>query len=225
MSIKIFLSPSNQVANIYAYGKTNEHEQCQRIAEFAKLNLEKNYNCLCIIANKDDNMSTRANYANNNNIDIYLAIHTNAFSNSSVRGTETFYYSKDTKGAEFAKKLLADISKITEIRRRVKTYDNLIELNQPKTTRAYIEIDFHSNPERAKWIINNAELIGNTLAKSIAEFAKLTTKDNVLTESPDKKHLYRVQVGAYSVKANAEKMLTKLKEAGFTGFITEVIKN
>lgn len=32
--------------------------------------------------------------------------------------------------------------------------------------------------------------------------------------------LYRVQVGAYSVKANAEAMLTKLKKAGFDGFIT-----
>jgi hypothetical protein len=31
--------------------------------------------------------------------------------------------------------------------------------------------------------------------------------------------LYRVQVGAYSVKANAEAMLKKLKEAGFEGFI------
>ena len=32
--------------------------------------------------------------------------------------------------------------------------------------------------------------------------------------------LYRVQVGAYSVKANAESMLSKLKNAGFDAFIT-----
>lgn len=32
--------------------------------------------------------------------------------------------------------------------------------------------------------------------------------------------LYRVQVGAYSVKANADAMLAKLKKAGFDGFIT-----
>ena len=36
--------------------------------------------------------------------------------------------------------------------------------------------------------------------------------------------LYRVQVGAYGVKANAEAMLKKLKQAGFDGFITEVEK-
>lgn len=34
------------------------------------------------------------------------------------------------------------------------------------------------------------------------------------------KVLYRVQVGAYSVKANAEAQLKKLKAAGFDGFIT-----
>lgn len=36
----------------------------------------------------------------------------------------------------------------------------------------------------------------------------------------DSKVIYRVQVGAFSVKANAEAMLEKLKAAGFDGFIT-----
>ena len=31
--------------------------------------------------------------------------------------------------------------------------------------------------------------------------------------------LYRVQVGAFAVRANAEKMLDRLKKAGFTGFV------
>jgi len=38
------------------------------------------------------------------------------------------------------------------------------------------------------------------------------------------KVLYRVQVGAYSVKANAEAQLKELKAAGFDGFITTVKK-
>jgi hypothetical protein len=32
---------------------------------------------------------------------------------------------------------------------------------------------------------------------------------------------YRVQVGAFANKANAEKLLTQLKQAGFEGFITK----
>ena len=33
--------------------------------------------------------------------------------------------------------------------------------------------------------------------------------------------LYRVQVGAFAVRANAEKMLDRLKKAGFSGFIVQ----
>ena len=39
------------------------------------------------------------------------------------------------------------------------------------------------------------------------------------TPTGDKKTLYRVQVGAYSVKANAEAMKQKLQAAGFDAFI------
>ena len=51
----------------------------------------------------------------------------------------------------------------------------------------------------------------------LAERGKLEKKP---TENTGK--LYRVQVGAYSVKANAEAMVDKLKKAGFTdAFIKE----
>ena len=38
---KIYLSPSNQDGNMYAYGNTNEMEQCNRIADAAKVALER----------------------------------------------------------------------------------------------------------------------------------------------------------------------------------------
>ena len=41
--------------------------------------------------------------------------------------------------------------------------------------------------------------------------------------TPTKKTVYRVQVGAYSVKANADRQLVRVKAAGFTdAFITQV---
>ena len=33
--------------------------------------------------------------------------------------------------------------------------------------------------------------------------------------------LYRVQVGAFAVRANADRMLEKLKAAGFAGFVVK----
>lgn len=41
MSKKIYLSPSNQINNLYAVGNTNECEQCNRIAEYAKKALQR----------------------------------------------------------------------------------------------------------------------------------------------------------------------------------------
>ena len=33
MSKKVYISPSDQVSNAYAWDNTNEHVQCQKIAE------------------------------------------------------------------------------------------------------------------------------------------------------------------------------------------------
>ena len=41
----------------------------------------------------------------------------------------------------------------------------------------------------------------------------------------NKKVIYRVQVGAFSVRQNAVNMLDKIKKAGFDGFITNVELN
>ena len=56
---------------------------------------------------------------------------------------------------------------------------------------------------------------GKSMDTFRAEVAKLLTATNELKpETPGK--LYRVQVGAYSVKANADAMLKRVKAAGFT---------
>ena len=42
MSLKVYLSPSNQDNNPYSYGSTNEMAQCNRIAEAAEKYLLRN---------------------------------------------------------------------------------------------------------------------------------------------------------------------------------------
>ena len=41
-----------------------------------------------------------------------------------------------------------------------------------------------------------------------------------LNQKPEDKTMYRVQIGAYSVKFNADRMLAKVKAAGFEAFVT-----
>ena len=82
-----------------------------------------------------------------------------------------------------------------------------------------IEHGFHTNAKVAKWLMSDANLqkLAQAEAKVIAEhfgMTKATTSDT----------LYRVQVGAYSQKANADAMLAKLKRVGFDGFVIAVNK-
>jgi N-acetylmuramoyl-L-alanine amidase CwlA len=49
----------------------------------------------------------------------------------------------------------------------------------------------------------------------------LAMLENKQTPEPTPIKLYRVQVGAFSNKANAEALLLKLKDAGFIGYIKE----
>lgn len=48
---------------------------------------------------------------------------------------------------------------------------------------------------------------------------------NIVTERLTSNKLYRVQVGAYSLKSNAENMLKELQKKGFNGFIVETERN
>lgn len=54
--------------------------------------------------------------------------------------------------------------------------------------------------------------------KTMSEFRKAVAD---IIEPPKPSVLYRVQVGAFAVKSNADNMLATLKQAGFNGYITE----
>ena len=69
----------------------------------------------------------------------------------------------------------------------------------------------HGDPKN--WFPRHGESMDTFRSEVKAALASIVTTPNV----EDK--LYRVQVGDYSVKANADAMLTKLKNAGFNGYI------
>ncbi len=185
MSTKIYLSPSNQTANVGSYQNTNEHEQCERIAIATKRYLEQGYKCEVKVAARADTMQKRVLDAKAFGAEVYIPIHTNAFSDKTVRGTETFYHSSDARGKALAAELLNAVSGITGVKRRAKSYDGLYELSEPDCTRAYLEVDFHSNPERAAWITENTELIANTIAETTAQFLSLDKLENTNADNAD----------------------------------------
>ena len=182
---KIFLSPSNQTKNIGAYIGTNEHEQCLKIAQAASVCLGKYAECEVMIADRTDTMQQRAINAKAFGADLYIAIHTNASSNLTAYGTETFYHSSDLRGHGFAEKLLHFGGSVSGLPRRCIAKDNLIEMNTPSMPRAYIEYDFHSNVEHAAFIQANTDKMGEAIAKCIVEYFILKLKPSVIVSTVD----------------------------------------
>lgn len=75
-----------------------------------------------------------------------------------------------------------------------------------------LEHSFHTNTAAARWLLSDSNL--DKLAK--AEAAVIAAHYGL------RKPIYRVQVGAYTDKANAQAQLEKIKAAGFAGaFIKE----
>ena len=76
-----------------------------------------------------------------------------------------------------------------------------------------------------RWFANKS-CPGDWLYNRLGELASTVTAKlggNETPDTPQSNTLYRVQVGAYSVKANADAQLNKVKNAGFTdAFITQV---
>ena len=209
MAYKIFLSPSNQTNNAYAYGDTNEAVICGQIANALRKALER-----CAFEVKlvhYDTMERKVAAADAWGADLYVPIHTNAFNNK-VGGTRIFYYADNGEGHKAAKCVYAALASLS-----IGTSDNitanpdLYEIKYPKAPTVYVEAEFHDNAEYAKWIIENIEVIAEAICKGICEYYGVTYSAPVAAAA-----LYRVQVGAYSKRENAEKMLTKLKAAGFS---------
>lgn len=77
-----------------------------------------------------------------------------------------------------------------------------------------LEHSFHSNTRSAKWLLEERNL--DKLARAEAD---LIAAHYGLQKA---KTIYRVQIGAYTVRVNAEKQLAKAKAAGFSdAFIKE----
>lgn len=173
--MKIFLSPSNQTRNIGKYSTygTNECEVAEKIARCVKGALI-DYDCEILIAERQDTMYVRVDNAVNWGAEVYVPIHTNATSDESVWGVETFYHSTDSDGKKLAQALLNKVGNAIGKKRSAKVRDNLFELACPTAlTRAYIECDFHTNAERAKALVETPELYANAIAQALIETLNL----------------------------------------------------
>lgn len=224
--MKIYLSPSNQDGNLYAYGNTNEMEQCNRIADAAKVALER---CGFTVkkAPKGQAMRTSIKESNDWGADLHIPIHTNAF-NGKASGTVVFIYKSAAENMKYANPIYQAVQAACPGTTDYGVQENpgLAELNGTNATAVYVEADFHDNPTIARWLVENPNAVGEAIAKGVCTATGTTYKAPFTTssgaKSTTKKTVYRVQVGAFNDKKNAEALLKRVKAAGFiNAFIAE----
>lgn len=221
---KVYLSPSNQTENRYAYGNTNEAVQCGKIADACRIALERSG--VTVKLGHMPSMQEKVRESDAFGAELHVPIHTNAF-NGSVMGTRMFCYNATGKGMAACKAIFARVAPLSPgTSENIQVNPKLYEVRAPKAPTAYLECEFHDTAEGAKWLVENTTVIGEAIARGICDYFGLTFKEQeqpkpAQPEQPAEQKLYRVQVGAFANRANAEKMLQRLKNAGFDGYIRE----
>lgn len=241
--MRIYLSPSNQPNNKYVVGNTTEKAQMEAVAAKVKAILDSQYNCETVMATLSMGIGSneRPAEAKNKRCDYYIAIHSNAVGGTppcSATGAVAFYHPASTKTKELATAMVIELNSVCPIKsnRSSPVASGMTQFNgagygeirspmQKGVASMLVEVDFHDNTAAAQWIINNKDTIAAALVRAIVATLGITKKTTTQPPTPNQdpvKKLYRVQVGAFSEKSNADAMVTELKGKGYSPIIVMV---
>ena len=168
---------------------------------------------------ENDSISEEISECNAYGPDLAVDIHNNAGGGD---GGEVFYSHLGGKGKTLAENILAEIVKVGQNSRGIKTRVN----SQGKDYYAFIrntlcpavivECAFVDNASDLQILATEGQRkqMGIAIAKGILKTLGVAYQS-------EKPTLYRVQVGAYLIKANAEAMQKKIKAVGFDAFIVK----
>ena len=137
-----------------------------------------------------------------------------------------FCFAIPGKGYDACKAVFAELAPLSPGTSENIQKASYYEVRVPNAPSVYCECEFHDTAEGAKWIVEHTTAIGEAIAKGLCKYLGVTyvparQETPKPSEPAQGDTLYRVQVGAFAVRANAEKMLQRLKDAGFDGFIRE----
>ena len=169
---------------------------------------------------KTVNLNSRGPLANKYGADVFVSIHTNAH-NSNAQGVETYSFPNSKNGARLAKLIQDEVlkAKLYTKNRGIKTA-NFAVLRQSRMPAALIETAFITNKQDAQLLKNKQNEFATAIAKGILKYLGINYKPvKKPSNNSNSKELYKVQVGAFSNKANAEKLSNELKKKGYSNFI------
>lgn len=163
-------------------------------------------------------------------VELDVSIHFNAGAgdksgNGKTTGTEVLVYSNASKAYEAAENVCKAIAALGFRNRGLQYRPGLAVLKNTKSPAMLIECCFVDDKDDVQLYdyrsMASAIVYGITgqQVQETPETGKAQTGEE--TPTGDKNALYRVQVGAYGVKTNAEAMRKKLQAAGFDALIVQ----
>ena len=183
-------------------------------------------------AGVSDNLRQIIAKCNAHEVDLDVSIHFNsgardASGNGRTTGTEVFVYSPSSAARTDAEIVCRAIAQLGFQKRGVKYSTGLYVLKHTKAPAMLVECCFVDDRDDVQLYdcqkMAEAIVYGITSQRITADEEPDANQEAAASgeETPtgDAKRLYRVQVGAYSVKCNADATLAKLKAAGFDAII------
>lgn len=202
--MKIYLSPSMQFYNKYAFGNTTEANECHKIAtacynELVKLGFDVK------LAPLGQSAEENVKESNGFGADYHICIHTNA---GGGKGNVVFVTEKN-KDDNIAKAIYEYLDKITLYKSvygvRV---DNFYEMKYANAKCVYVECEFHDDYQLAAWIVSHTEEIGETIAKAISVGSQMPIGEYNYLEQIPKAYAYtRKCVSLGIIKGKADGLL------------------
>ncbi len=157
-------------------------------------------------------VSDEVNLINSTKADITINIHYNAGGGD---GFEGYYYTSNAKAKQLLECIEIEVKAFGQNSRGLKSGNHLAVIKKTTPLSVLVEGAFIDSNDR--FIVDTIEeqkKLGQAYAKGILKYLGVTPKENT---SSDK--LYRVQVGAFKEKLNAEKLANELKQKGYSTII------
>lgn len=168
-------------------------------------------------------LSQRTNDANSKNVNCFVSIHCNSFSNTSSQGVETFSFEGNYPTSEKLRNSIHDevIKKGLYTKNRGYKKANFHVLRETKMDAALIEMAFISNSQDLQLLLNRQKDFAECIAKGILSYFGISWKNEIIEQPKPStgNTYYRVCVGSYQDKNNAIKRQEELKAKGFDSFL------
>lgn len=172
-------------------------------------------------SSSNQNLANIANWHNQFKDGIDVSIHFNCYQHTSnSMGTEVCYYSQ----SELANKVSSAISKASGLKDRGgKERKGLYVLRHTNKPMLLIEICFCDSSYDVQKYRENFDSICSAIIEALTGKVYMSRPVSVPNQSTNNNSnndkIYRVQVGAYKIKSNAEEMQQKLKKLGIDSII------